>query len=438
MDTPTQPRQITEKTPAAWLNGPISPRNIIVGTLIVVLIAGLFWVLVQYRAVVFTLFAAIVFSTALRPVVEWLGNKGTPKWLAGALVMLLILVLLAGVLAMLIPLFSDQGANILRTLGNYYYQLRQILLHSPSLLITRLATFLPPQPQFLTSEITQGTADVASQLEMLATFMGGSVKALFIFISLILLTFYLTIDRDRILFTVFMLFPSDKRADARDFYESVEGKIAAYLRGLGIMCLSIGALSLIAYLIIGLPYVALLAVIAGIMEAVPLIGPFLGALPAVLVALALDPTKVVWVIVAAVVIQQLENNLLVPRVMDKSVGVSPVISLVAFVAFTSIFGIAGGLLAIPLAATLQLIVAKVIIEKRQRTAMKPSSRDKLGVVEYEAKEFVDDLQKQLRGKETTQRDESDELEEQIERIATDLAELLDHANPPPEDAEVIA
>lgn len=168
---------------------------------------------------------------------------------------------LLGVIAMLIPLFSDQSANIVRALGNYYYQLRTTLTHSPSLLVSRLANFIPPRPKFLTSDINAAPPDVKAQLDMLIKFLGGTVRTAFVFISSLLLTFYLTIDRDRILFSVMLLVSTDKRQEAKDFYGSVDGKIAAYLRGLGIMCLSIGVLSLIAYLIIGLPYAVLLAVL---------------------------------------------------------------------------------------------------------------------------------------------------------------------------------
>jgi len=103
---------------------------------------------------------------------------------------------------------------------------------------------------------------VKAQLDMLIKFLVGTVRTAFVFISSLFLTFYLTIDRDRILFSVMLLVPTDKRQEAKDFYGSVDGKITAYLRGLGIMRLSIGVLSLIGrYLIIGLPYAVLLAVL---------------------------------------------------------------------------------------------------------------------------------------------------------------------------------
>ena len=99
--------------------------------------------------------------------------------------------------------------------------------------------------------------------------------------------------------------------------------------GQGILCLTIGLMALVAYLLIGLPNVLVLALIAGVMEAVPMVGPLIGAVPAALVALSIAPSKLMWVIIATLIFQQLENYLLVPRVMNKAVGVNPFVSLLA-------------------------------------------------------------------------------------------------------------
>ncbi len=111
---------------------------------------------------------------------------------------------------------------------------------------------------------------------------------------------------------------------------------------------------------IGLPYALLLGLLAGVFEALPMIGPLLGMLPALLIALATMPAQAVWVVVAATVIQQIENNVLVPRVMGRTVGINPIISILAIAAFTLLFGVAGALFAIPMAAVLQLLITRVL------------------------------------------------------------------------------
>jgi len=204
----------------------------------------------------------------------------------------------------------------------------------------------------------------------------------------------------------------------------MEAKVGAYIRGLAFLSLFVGGLALAAYLIIGLPYALLLAIIAGLMEAVPLIGPFLGAIPAVFIALALDPSKVIWVVAASIVIQGIENNLLVPRVMERAVGVSAVVALLAFAGFSSLFGLAGAVLAIPLAAVIQLLFARIVTEPGTVTPLQPEGRDYVSMLRYEAQELIQDVRKQMREKPRLADDTSDQVEDAMEAIVNDLDSIL--------------
>lgn len=146
----------------------------------------------------------------------------------------------------------------------------------------------------------------------------------------------------------------------RAFIESAESKIGGYVRGQGILCLAVGSAALLAYSLIGLPLALILGIIAGIMEMVPIFGPVLGAIPALLMALSVDPSKAIWVVVATALIQMLENAFLVPRIMNASMGVNPIIILLSLVGFGSAFGFAGAVLALPLAAIIQLVIDRVV------------------------------------------------------------------------------
>jgi predicted PurR-regulated permease PerM len=133
-----------------------------------------------------------------------------------------------------------------------------------------------------------------------------------------------------------LLLPQERRESSRELIAAMETKVSAYIAGQGVLMLVVGVMAFIAYWLIGLPYVLVLAFVAGVMEAVPLVGPLLGAIPAALVALTLGPDKLIWVIVATVVIQQLENSFLVPRIMRQAVGVNPFVTLLALFAFSSL------------------------------------------------------------------------------------------------------
>jgi hypothetical protein len=158
-----------------------------------------------------------------------------------------------------------------------------------------------------------------------------------------------------------------------------------------------------------------------------MVGPLLGAIPAALVALSLGPDKLVWVIIATVVIQQLENSLLVPRVMSKAVGVNPFVSLLAFFAFSSLLGIGGALMAIPMAAILQLLLDRFIFHPGVMEAEGSTGRNYASRLRYEAQDLAQDLRKQARlkkGGSDLRIKQIDQVLDEIETITTDLDALL--------------
>jgi hypothetical protein len=170
-----------------------------------------------------------------------------------------------------------------------------------------------------------------------------------------------------------------------------------------------------------------LALVAGVMEAVPLIGPVLGAIPAALVALTLGPDKLVWVVVATLIIQQLENSFLVPRVMRQAVGVNPFVSLLALFAFGSLLGVPGALMAIPMAAIMQLLLDHFVFHPQTAEPAASAGRDLASRLRYEAQGLAQDLRKQARlkkGGSDRKVQQTDQVMDEIETITTDLDLLL--------------
>jgi predicted PurR-regulated permease PerM len=211
----------------------------------------------------------------------------------------------------------------------------------------------------------------------------------------------------------------------------METKVSAYIGGQSILMLVVGSMALLAYGLIGLPYILVLAFVAGVMEAVPLIGPLMGAIPALLVALSIGPDKAIWVIVATLVIQQLENSILVPRIMSRAVGVNPFVTLLALLAFSSLLGIAGALMAIPLAAIIQLLLDRFVFHPDVAEPEVSAGRDYASRLRYEAQDLTKDLRKQARLTQTgsdQQVRETDQVMDEFEAITTDLDRLLASAS----------
>ena len=164
-----------------------------------------------------------------------------------------------------------------------------------------------------------------------------------------------------------------------------------------------------------------------------MVGPLLGAIPAALVALSIAPSKLVWVVVATLVIQQVENSLLVPRVMRKSVGVNPFVSLLALFAFSSLLGIAGALMAIPIAAIIQLLLDRYIFGPGAVEPEVSAGRDYASRLRYDAQDLAQDLRKQARlkkGGSDLRVKQIDQVMDEIEAITTDLDSLLAQVKTP--------
>jgi hypothetical protein len=158
-----------------------------------------------------------------------------------------------------------------------------------------------------------------------------------------------------------------------------------------------------------------------------MIGPLLGAIPAAVIALSIAPSKLVWVVVATIVIQELENDILVPRVMRKAVGVNPFVSLLAFFAFSSLLGIAGALMAIPIAAIIQLLLDHFVFHPEETEPESSAGRDYASRLRYEAQDLIRDLSRQARLKKNgsdLQVSRIDQVMDEIESVTTDLDALL--------------
>jgi len=401
-------------------------RRVVWATLVLVFVAIGFWLLFRFNQVVFILFIAIVMGTVIRPVVIWLHQRGLPRIAGVILVYLLLLALLISFVLLLFPLIVEQGTTISAAVPGYYQSLREWMVNYPNQLIVRLGEFLPATLPGLMPIQQTGEQMLASAGQALG-YVTLAAKVILIAIVILVLALFWTLDGPRTIQSLLLLVPTGQRESISELISAMETKVGFYIAGQGALCLIIGILALVAYLLIGLPNALVLALVAGVLEAVPMIGPLLGAIPAALVALSIAPAKLVWVIVATVVIQQVENSLLVPRVMRKAVGVNPFVTLLAFFAFSSLFGIAGALMAIPMAAIIQLVLDRFVFHPETMEPEVSVGRDYASRLRYEAQDLAQDLRKQARlkkGGSVRRIKQIDRVMDEIETITTDLDALL--------------
>jgi predicted PurR-regulated permease PerM len=395
-------------------------------TLVLVFVALSFWLLYRFNQVIFMLFVAIVLGTVIRPVVGWLHRRGLSRMAGVILVYFLLLTLLVGFLLLFFPLIIEQVTTLSTTVPDYYQTLREWLGRSPNQLIVRLSEFIPPILPGLEPKQQTGEEMLASAGQAFGH-LASAARGIFLTAAILLLAFHWTLDGPRTVQSLLSLLPNAQRESIGELILAMETKIGFYLAGKAVLSLAVGILALIAYLLIGLPNALVLALITGLLDVVPIIGPLLGAIPAALIALSIAPSKLIWVIVATLIIQLLENSLLIPRVMRKAVGVSPFVSLLAIFAFGSLFGIAGALMAIPMAAIIQLLLNRFVFHPGVTEAEGSAGRDYTSRLRYEAQSLAQDLRKQARlnkGGSDSRVRQIDQAMDEIEAITTDLDSLL--------------
>jgi predicted PurR-regulated permease PerM len=405
-----------------------SNRQVVVATLFVVIVVVSFFLIYQLRAVIFIFFVSIVLGTAIRPAVDWLSRRGAPRSVGVILIFLIALLLLTGFVILVVPLIADQVTELTAELPDYYSSFRQAVFQSPSRVLQRLVVQLPPDLNLANLEEQAPEVEVITQVAQTFEYAGLGARVFLVALAVLLLAFYWTQESERSIRSILLFFPSGRREEMRELLAGIEAKVGGYIRGQSLLCLSIGVLALIAYLLIGMPYALVLAIIAGVMEAVPVFGPALGAIPAILVALSTAPDKIVWILIATAVIQALENYLLVPRVMNRSVGVNPFVTLLSLAAFSSLLGLPGALLAIPMAAIIQLLLDRFIWTADRMENQQEIGRDYASLLRYEAQSLSQDIRKQTRVRPTgpdADKEPGDEpVGETIEAIANELDRLL--------------
>jgi predicted PurR-regulated permease PerM len=175
--------------------------------------------------------------------------------------------------------------------------------------------------------------------------------------------FALAKPNERLMVPLLRAVPGTRRDDFRRLLRLLGERLTGWIKGQIVSMTTIGVLATVAFALIGVPYAFLLGFVNGVAEFVPIIGPWVGGIPAVIVAFLQDPMKGLWAAVAILAIQQLESQLITPLVMSKVADVHPFVTLFAIVLFGGLFGFLGILLALPLVLLLWTVVEVLWVDR---------------------------------------------------------------------------
>jgi predicted PurR-regulated permease PerM len=397
-------------------------QQVILATLSVVLVAIAVYLLYRFLNVLLILFVAFVISVVVRPIALRLRRRGVPVFWADLGVHIAFIVIILAIVLLVAPIIVDQVVEGVSALPEQYARVRSALIASPSTIVRRLALTLPRTLGVDPGQEVEETIDrVARLLQYLAIF----IQIILISLSLLIVSIYWTIEVERLVRSVAILLPARYRDGFREIATETSHRIGDFVQGQVITMAAVGTLAFIAYVLIGLPYALLLGFIAALMEAIPFVGPALGAIPAGFVALSIGWPSVIWVIVATLIIQFIESNVLAPRVMSKAVGIRPLVIILSLAIFGTLLGTLGALLAIPMAAILQLLFEALVAKHEPQPGATVPGRDELSALRYRAQELAYDARHQL--VEEDREDDAADSKDTIESIATELDGVLAQA-----------
>lgn len=317
----------------------ISHRTIIFTVLFLVFL----YLLYSLRQFLTVFFVALVLMFALNSTVSRLEKWRLPRVLAILVIYLLVFGVLSLVIANLIPPLASQTTILVNRFPRYLES-----LNLPAL-----------DQQAITNQFSQ-LGSLSANIVKVTVGVFSNIVSFFI---LAVLTFYLLMERQNLTRYLTFLFGTDGEKKARVFVDELENKLGGWVRAQLALMVIVGLMSFVGLTLLGVDFALPLALLAGLLELIPNVGPTLSAIPAVLAGVAISPVMGLAVFALYFLIQQLENNLIVPQVMSRGLGVNPLVSLVSLIIGFQLAGVVGAVLAIPIVLMLQVVLRQFLFSR---------------------------------------------------------------------------
>jgi predicted PurR-regulated permease PerM len=351
--------------------------SVVLATLGILSVLVLAYLAYQLLPVLLLIFVSILFATAIEPIVNWL-RRGPFNRSAGILLVYTTLFLLIGAIGFVtLPVVFSQVGELSTSLPGVVKQVDKNVKLMPNGFIRQQADTFVSAAGSVIDQISHPPTPSSAE-EKVATAAQATISLAEVFFSVIsffVVAYYWLTERTLIKRSIMSWLPPQRANRVRGVWDDIEVKVGGWVRGQLTLMAIVGAISAVGYFAIGVKYWPVLALFIGLAEAIPLVGPWIGTAPAVLVALTqpgndglpsllgagdmASVTRALLVVIFAVLLQTVEGNLLVPRVMKNSVGISPLTVIISLLIGVALAGLVGALLAVPIAGSIQVIVQDI-------------------------------------------------------------------------------
>jgi len=301
------------------------------------------WFLYFVRDIILQLFVALLVMTILEPLVAGLTKIKIPRAISVLFTYILALGVLGGMIALIAPTLAQQTTNFFNVLPSYLGNIGVDSSISGNLVASGALSQLGAIP----GEVLNFTVSIFSNVVSVVT--------------VLIFSFYMLLTHDKLQGQVALLFGETKKQRIIRVINAWENKIGKWARGQLLLMFSVGLGTYIGLFLIGVPYALPLAILSGLLDIIPILGPIVAAVPAILIGFGVSPVAGIAVAAVGFLVQQLESYVLVPKIMEKSVGVSPLVVLVSIAVGARLLGITGVIISVPLVITLQVLVKEYLI-----------------------------------------------------------------------------
>lgn len=310
------------------------------------------WILLKLLDVIFLIFIAFIFVSTLRSPVDFLVRRKIPRPLSIGIIYLIVIGLIILIFRVIIPPLIEQTSLLIENLPSIINQANDILI------INNISS------DQISGSITGQLGSFGSNA---VTITAGFFNSIFSVMTMFVITFYSLLYWEQITNMVKSLFTGENEKRAEKLIKNLEFGLGAWVRGQITLVIIIGVITYIGLALLGVPYALPLAIVAGLSEVVPVIGPIVGAIPAILAGFTVSPIIGIATVALYFVIQQLENNLIVPTVMRRAIGINPLVTILALIIGTKLYGIMGAVLAVPVAVTIKIFVNEFFVGRLPKT-----------------------------------------------------------------------
>lgn len=308
------------------------------------------------KGILAMIFLAFVISSAIKPWVHWLENRKIPKVLSIIIIYLIFISILLSLLVLIIPPVSREIGQLAKSFPDYYDKINYSIKQFNRSANPNLAHQIQLGLDNVSNSLSGAIGSIFSKTYQ---FFSG----LFAIISILVIAFYFTNEEGAIRKYIGIAVPDKYKDYLVGLIHRIQVKLGFWFRGQLFLCFIIFGATFLGLLIGGIKYALILGVIAGLFEIIPFFGPWAAGITGVLLSFTQSPGKALYAAIVYLVVQQLENSLIVPNVIGKSVGLNPLIVILAILIGFQLGGVLGAIIAVPVVAVLSVILDDLLKKK---------------------------------------------------------------------------